>query len=29
MLGGTSLVVTKDGHRELGDRKVEIHMAGS
>jgi Xaa-Pro aminopeptidase len=29
MLGGTSLVVAKDGYRELGDRKVEIHMAGS
>jgi Xaa-Pro aminopeptidase len=24
MLGGTSLVVTEDGHRELGDRKVEL-----
>jgi Xaa-Pro aminopeptidase len=24
LLGGTSLVVTEDGYRELGDRKVEI-----
>ncbi|NIO12129.1 MAG: M24 family metallopeptidase [Deltaproteobacteria bacterium] len=24
LLGGTSLVVTKDGHRELGNRKVEL-----
>ena len=28
MLGGTSLVVTEDGFRELGDRKVELLIAG-
>lgn len=27
LLGGTSLVVTENGHRELGDRKVEILVA--
>jgi Xaa-Pro dipeptidase len=26
---GTSLVVTADGHRELGDRKMELLIAGS
>lgn len=29
MLGGTCLVVTKDGFQELGDRKVELLIAGS
>jgi Xaa-Pro aminopeptidase len=28
MLGGTSLVVTADGYRELGDRKVELLVTG-
>ncbi|MBM2810383.1 MAG: Aminopeptidase family protein [Chloroflexi bacterium] len=28
LLGGTSLVITRDGYRELGDRKVEILVAG-
>ncbi len=27
LLGGTSLVVTENGHRELGDRKVELLVA--
>ncbi|HZT08331.1 MAG TPA: M24 family metallopeptidase [Chloroflexota bacterium] len=27
LLGGTSLVVTQDGYRELGDRKVELLVA--
>jgi Xaa-Pro aminopeptidase len=27
LLGGTSLVVTESGHRELGDRKVELLVA--
>jgi Xaa-Pro aminopeptidase len=28
LLGGTSLVVTETGYRELGDRKVELLVAG-
>jgi hypothetical protein len=27
LLGGTSLVVTETGYRELGDRKVELLVA--
>jgi hypothetical protein len=27
LLGGTSLVVTKDGYRDHGDRKVELLIA--
>jgi Xaa-Pro aminopeptidase len=29
LLGGTSLVVTENGYRELGDRKVELLVAGA